>query len=332
MNNATPGQWFVAEQLQNLIMGLANMQNRREVELPSQLQLFCQPELLPVNVGIFNGKVESDFSHGNYLAVIPQVVFQRFQVLFIVMFNKPGMNAQCTVQAYIAGGLTGEFQQFIPAGSFCAGYADGFDTLLPGTLNDVLAICIKLREVEMAMAVYQGNWMVHGFCGVRDCAYNACMNYKQCMGMLLVAMVLLAILVVPRQLQQLLHSPVDKTREYHQLNCRVSEGCQLRQSVSGVTLVIKPYTMPLLQPLQVDVVVTGIEPESVSLEFVGRDMPMGLAPHSLSLHRSANDEWHYQGVAMVTFCPVDRNMVWLVELIIESDRLIKTIVFELENQ
>lgn len=157
------------------------------------------------------------------------------------------------------------------------------------------------------------------------------MNYKQCMGALLIAMVLIAILVVSRQLQQLLHSPVDKACEYHRLSCRVSEGCQLQQSVSGVSLAIKPYTMPLLQPLQVDVVVSGMKPESVSLEFVGRDMPMGLTPYNLSLQRATDDEWHYQGVAMITFCPVNRNMVWLAELVIESDKLIKTIVFELEK-
>ena len=162
------------------------------------------------------------------------------------------------------------------------------------------------------------------------------MNYKK-YGAVLLALVLTLILIAtlvtaPGLLQQSLRSAEEKAREYHHSSCQVSAGCQLDYPDGSIKLVIKPYTMPVLQPLQVDVLVHGAEPEAVSLEFVGRDMPMGLMPYSLSLQNRSTGRRHYQGVAMITFCPVDRNMVWLAKVAIEFDQLIRIMVFELENQ
>ncbi|UYM15256.1 hypothetical protein [Endozoicomonas euniceicola] len=173
---------------------------------------------------------------------------------------------------------------------------------------------------------------------VGDCAYNAGMNYKQYGGVLLVLIFIVVLVVLPGLLKQpSLRSSEDKPREYYYSNCRVSEGCLLGFEDGSVNLVIKPYTMPVLQPLQVNVLVDGAKPVSVNLEFVGRDMPMGLMPYHLSLQQGSVDQhpvdqWHFEGSAMITLCPADRNMIWLAKVVVEFDQLTKIMVFELENK
>ncbi|WP_145912519.1 hypothetical protein [Endozoicomonas montiporae] len=159
------------------------------------------------------------------------------------------------------------------------------------------------------------------------------MNYKQYGCALLVLASMAALVVVPGLLQQrTLLSSEDKAREFHRTFCRVSAGCRLDIHDGTIELFIEPYTMPVLQPLQIDVKIVGVKPESVSMEFIGRDMAMGLMPHNLELLEHSTNFWFYRGEAMITFCPVDRNMVWLARVVVESDQLIRTMVFELENQ
>ncbi|MET4693805.1 hypothetical protein [Endozoicomonas lisbonensis] len=167
------------------------------------------------------------------------------------------------------------------------------------------------------------------------------MNYKKngavLLALILTLMLIATVVTAPGLLQQSLRSAEEKGKEYHHSSCQVSAGCQLDYPDGSIKLVIKPYTMPVLQPLQVDVLVHGAKPEAVSLEFVGRDMPMGLMPYSLSPQQNSagrwgNDQWRYQDTAMITFCPVDRNMVWLAKVVVEFDQLIRIMVFELENQ
>lgn len=159
------------------------------------------------------------------------------------------------------------------------------------------------------------------------------MNYKQYAGCVLVLGCLLILLCLPVLLQkQAFHSSDNKRLKRYQSLCKVSEGCEKTFVGGSISLIISPYYMPVMQPLQIDVVVRGEQPQAVSLEFIGRDMPMGLMPYDLPMVPSNKGEFLYQGTAMITFCPVDRHMIWLAQLVIESKTAIKTIVFELEDK
>ncbi len=94
---------------------------------------------------------------------------------------------------------------------------------------------------------------------------------------------------------------------------------------------ILPASMPTGQPLAIRAEVSGLAAEKVSMEFVGRDMPMGLMPFNLqkqSGHFADTDL--YTGTGNITFCTTDRNMVWIARLKMETREAVYNVLFELD--
>ncbi|MGB1271549.1 MAG: hypothetical protein ACPG5T_05705 [Endozoicomonas sp.] len=114
--------------------------------------------------------------------------------------------------------------------------------------------------------------------------------------------------------------------------CDTFAGCRVQLDDGVATLSIHPASLPVGQPLQVDVNLSGMAARKVTMEFIGRDMPMGLMPFTLSPqgNNGATGE-QYSGMGRVDFCTSDPDMAWLARLKIETSQAIKTIVFELDT-
>ncbi|WP_062268622.1 hypothetical protein [Endozoicomonas arenosclerae] len=120
-------------------------------------------------------------------------------------------------------------------------------------------------------------------------------------------------------------------RQSYQEICQVAEGCRLMTDSGQIDLNIKPASLPKLEPLDIEVRLEGMSADKVTMEFLGRDMPMGLAPFPLYKQSSFLGPSVYSGVGNLTFCTVDKNMTWMARLVIESDSVVTTVVFELES-
>ncbi len=142
---------------------------------------------------------------------------------------------------------------------------------------------------------------------------------------------LLLVFYVSRSLNKS-DTPVDKAAFQTVSYCNTFKGCQTRVGDGSITLSILPASMPTGQPLDIKAEVSGLAAEKVSMEFVGRDMPMGLMPFNLekqSGHFSGTDL--YTGTGSITFCTTDSKMVWVARLKIETREAVHTIFFELDN-
>ncbi|MGO0306304.1 hypothetical protein ACTL6P_06760 [Endozoicomonas acroporae] len=124
---------------------------------------------------------------------------------------------------------------------------------------------------------------------------------------------------------------VDKQRFQTVAYCNTYKGCQSRVGNGSIMLNILPASMPTGQPLAIRAEVSGLAAEKVSMEFVGRDMPMGLMPFNLqkqSGHFADTDL--YTGTGNITFCTTDRNMVWIARLKMETREAVYNVLFELD--
>ncbi|WP_160171780.1 hypothetical protein [Endozoicomonas elysicola] len=142
---------------------------------------------------------------------------------------------------------------------------------------------------------------------------------------------LLLVFYVSRSLNKS-EMPVDKEAFQTVSYCNTFKGCQTRVGEGSITLSILPASMPTGQPLDIRTDISGLNAEKVSMEFVGRDMPMGLMPFNLqkqSGHASGTDL--YTGTDSITFCTTDSKMVWVARLKIETREAVHTILFELDN-
>ena len=117
------------------------------------------------------------------------------------------------------------------------------------------------------------------------------------------------------------------SKKYYKL-CNLSEGCNLSIGVGLVKFKVFPASLPVLQNLQLDVMLEGFDAEHVSVEFIGRDMPMGLMP--VSLQKAGWLSQHFTGVGCISFCTTDSNMVWIARLTIKTVTNIHRVDFELQ--
>ncbi|WP_211830583.1 hypothetical protein [Kistimonas asteriae] len=83
-------------------------------------------------------------------------------------------------------------------------------------------------------------------------------------------------------------------------------------SVGQIALSIEPVSLPAMQPLSLTVNVSDRRVESVKLQFIGRDMNMGLQP--VTLIRNADNKDLWQGEGVISLCTVDADMVWLARV------------------
>lgn len=113
--------------------------------------------------------------------------------------------------------------------------------------------------------------------------------------------------------------------------CDVAATCSTRLQDAKVDLSIEPASMPVLRPLDMVVTLSGVKAERVTLEFAGRDMPMGLDAIPLTRNGHGADYERYTGTGSISFCSADREMVWLARINITTRTEVQTIVFELDT-
>ena len=95
---------------------------------------------------------------------------------------------------------------------------------------------------------------------------------------------------------------------------------------------VQPATMPTGQPLNIAADLSGFAVEKVTMEFIGRDMPMGLMPFNLKKQSGqVSGSGRYTGTGTITFCTSDSKMVWIARLKIETRDAIHTVLFELDT-
>ncbi|WP_257293915.1 hypothetical protein [Endozoicomonas sp. YOMI1] len=159
-------------------------------------------------------------------------------------------------------------------------------------------------------------------------------NLSRHLSRLLLSIALLLGLLLVFYLSRFLNkseNPIDKQAFQTVGYCNTFKGCQTRVGDGSITLNILPASMPTGQPLAIRAEVSGLAAEKFSMEFVGRDMPMGLMPFNLqkqSGHSSGTDL--YTGTGSITFCTTDSKMVWIARLKIETREAVHTVLFELD--
>ena len=172
---------------------------------------------------------------------------------------------------------------------------------------------------------------------VRTAVSRQLMNIKKQQGVKILALlVIMAIgLLSLSQLVGILSEHSNKQRDVKPSSvvishCDLTASCQARTPEGVVDLTINPASLPVLQPLALAVTLTGIEAQQVTLEFVGRDMPMGLEPIILQRSGSKAGSERYIGTGGISFCTVDKEMVWLARIHITTKEEVKAVIFELE--
>jgi len=103
----------------------------------------------------------------------------------------------------------------------------------------------------------------------------------------------------------------------------LDEDCDLRagpcfSALPGggrVSLSIQPASIPVMQPLSLEVVVEGTEASNVELDFRGVDMNMGL--NRAQLH--AESEGRFQGEGVLPVC-MSRRMLWEARVLLRTER------------
>lgn len=103
----------------------------------------------------------------------------------------------------------------------------------------------------------------------------------------------------------------------------VEPGCDLQRRACPATLPqegrlefsITPRPIPFLQPLHVEVILTGVEARKVEVDFAGANMNMGYNRSELA----ATGPGHHSGEASLPVC-VSGGMTWVATVMIETDR------------
>ena len=147
--------------------------------------------------------------------------------------------------------------------------------------------------------------------------------------MLLVVAVLAGLVMAPKIIRS--QSSQALTELSYKQSCKVPDGCRVKLDEGLVTLMIFPGDLPPLQNLNIEVGLEGIAARKVTMEFIGRDMAMGLMPFPLFRQKPFKGTDIYRGTGSISVCTVDNNMVWLARLVITSESTVRTVVFELET-
>lgn len=102
----------------------------------------------------------------------------------------------------------------------------------------------------------------------------------------------------------------------------VELGCDLQRRACTATLPqghiefsITPRPIPFLQPLHVEVMVSGVEARKVYVDFAGESMNMGYNRSELA----ASGPGRHAGETSLPVC-VSGGMIWIATVIVETDR------------
>ena len=106
-----------------------------------------------------------------------------------------------------------------------------------------------------------------------------------------------------------------------------SAPCELDLKDGGkVRFSISPNTIPLLKPLDLEVVVSGLDVNRVEVDFAGVDMNMGFNRNKLS-HASAG---RFTGQATLPVC-VRSRMDWEAKVMLYTDELVINAPYRFET-
>lgn len=127
---------------------------------------------------------------------------------------------------------------------------------------------------------------------------------------------LVALAFVGKQLSPLLLPKMDATGT-------ADPGCNLQRQACMATLTggarlqlsITPRPVAFLEPLKVEVLVTGVTPQNVEVDFSGETMNMGYNRIKLSPAGSIS----LAGETSLPVC-VSGSMTWIATVIVETDR------------
>jgi hypothetical protein len=82
-----------------------------------------------------------------------------------------------------------------------------------------------------------------------------------------------------------------------------------------IELSITPHSIPVVQPLSVEVTLAGLDPSKVEIDFAGADMNMGYNRRTLA----ASGARHFVGTAILPVC-VTGPMAWRATVLAETGR------------
>lgn len=128
-----------------------------------------------------------------------------------------------------------------------------------------------------------------------------------------------------------------KFRDYFDVKAEMTlplnPACDLRQAPcemelpngGRLTFGIEPKTIPLLQPLKLQVAIAGMETDLVEVDFAGIDMNMGYNRTALK-----GDAGRYQGEATLPVC-VRSRMGWEAKVLLHTDLGIVAAPFRFET-
>ncbi len=111
-----------------------------------------------------------------------------------------------------------------------------------------------------------------------------------------------------------LFNPIDITPSISRYDCLNRDvPCQAElDTVGPVFLQIEPASLPAMQSLSLTATLPIKNVDAVSVQFVGRDMDMGLQPVMLARDSESDIRWRGEGV--ISLCTVNSAMVWLARL------------------
>ncbi len=99
-------------------------------------------------------------------------------------------------------------------------------------------------------------------------------------------------------------------------NCDLQSGPCVTEMPGGqrVTLSIEPRPIPLVEPLQIQVKLDGVEAEKVFVDIQGLGMNMGINRPQLELQEAGR----FSGEGMLPVC-IRNSMEWEVSVLLETD-------------
>lgn len=100
-------------------------------------------------------------------------------------------------------------------------------------------------------------------------------------------------------------------------SCSLSVGpCSYELPEGGsFMLAVTPAGIPLMKPLDFNMVLLGVEATSIVIDIRGRNMDMGF--NQVSMIHGPDDSW--QGNGILPICNL-RRMLWTAEVVLDSDQ------------
>ena len=136
-----------------------------------------------------------------------------------------------------------------------------------------------------------------------------------------------AILVIVQAVWPVLYPPVSRFAPLDP-RCDLRSGaCEARLGDDGrVRFGIEPQTIPTAAPLRLDVELSGLEAETVEVDFVGVEMYMGFNRVALE----SLGEGRYAGHGMIPVCTSER-MTWEARVLIHTSDGLLAAPFRFES-